>query len=107
MSEPMPALEPRTSPTMTPITVSARPVRSPPTSVNSMAGSITLKNTVTGEAPNARATTTRCGCTWRMPASTASVIGKNPSRKPKAILEAASRPKNSISEGYQTTAGTA
>ena len=34
-------------------------------------------------------------------------IGKNPSKNPKAIFEAASRPKKSISEGYQTTAGTA
>ena len=42
-----------------------------------------------------------------MPASTASAIGKKPSKKPKAIFEAASRPKNSMSEGYQTTAGTA
>ena len=60
-----------------------------------------------GRAPNARATVTRCGSTWRIPASTASVIGKKPSRNPKAIFDAASSPKNSISDGYQTTAGTA
>ena len=103
----MPLREPRISPTMTPITVSARPVRSPPTSVNSMAGIITLTNTTSGRAPNTRATVIMCGLTCRMPASTASVIGKNPSRNPNAILEASPRPKKSISDGYQTTAGTA
>ena len=92
---------------MTPITQSASPVRSPPTSVKSIDGSMTRTKTATAPAPYARATTTSCGFTWRIPASTASVIGKKPSRKPKAILEAASRPKNSIREGYQTTAGTA
>ena len=103
----MPDLLPSTSPTITPMTASASPVRSPPTSVNSMAGSVTLRKAVTPSAPNARATTSSWGFTWRMPASTASVIGKNPSRKPNAIFEAASRPKNSINDGYQTTAGTA
>ena len=107
MSAPMPLREPRISPTMTPITVRASPVRSPPTSVNSIAGSITLTNTTGGRAPNARATVIICGFTCRMPASTASVIGKKPSRKPKAIFEAAPSPKKSISDGYQTTAGTA
>ena len=72
-----------------------------------MAGIITFTKVVSGRAPNARATVTRCGFTWRMPASTASVIGKKPSRKPNAIFEAESRPKKSISDGYQTTAGTA
>jgi hypothetical protein len=47
------------------------------------------------------------GLTWRTPASTASVIGKKPSRKPKAIFEAASRLKKSMRDGYQTTAETA
>ena len=103
----MPAFEPRISPTTTPITHSASPVLSPPTSVKSIAGSITRRKTVTVPAPYARATTTSCGFTWRMPASTASAIGKKPSRKPKAIFEAASRPKKSMSDGYQTTAGTA
>ena len=103
----MPDLLPRISPTITPMTVRASPVRRPPTSVNSIAGRVTLRNAVRPSAPKARATTSSCGLTWRIPASTASVIGKKPSRKPNAIFEAASRPKNNMSEGYQTTAGTA
>src|SRR5207247_2184695 len=83
-SAPMPAFEPRISPTMTPITQSASPVRSPPTSVKSIDGSMTRTKTATAPAPYARATTTSCACTWRIPASTARVIGKKPSRKPKA-----------------------
>jgi len=92
---------------MTPITHSASPVRSPPTSVKSIEGNMTRRNTVTAPAPYARATVTNCGFTWRTPARTDRVIGKKPSRKPNAIFEAASRPKKSIREGYQTTAGTA
>ena len=103
----MPDLLPRISPTITPMTVSASPVRRPPTSVNSIAGSVTLRKAVRPSAPNARATTSICGLTCRMPASTARVIGKKPSRKPKAIFDAASRPKKSMSDGYHTTAGTA
>ncbi len=82
-------------------------MRSPPTSVNSMAGTITLSEHHRRPRAEARATAIMCGLTCRMPASTASVIGKKPSRNPKAILEASPRPKKSISDGYQTTAGTA
>src|SRR2546422_3853060 len=84
-----------------------RPVRKAPINVKSMPGTITFVKTVTDEAPKLRATVTRWAFTWRMPASTASVTGKKPSRKPKAILDAASRPKKSMSDGYQTTDGTA
>src|SRR5947199_238706 len=103
----MPAFEPRIAPTTPPITHSTSPVLSPPTSVKSIAGSMTRRKTVAVPAPYARATTTSWGFTCRMPARTASAIGKKPRRKPKAIFEAASRPKKSMSEGYQTTAGAA
>src|SRR6266446_1374520 len=56
MRAPMPAVEPRISPTMTPITHSASPVRSPPTSVKSIEGNMTRRKTVTALAPYARAT---------------------------------------------------
>src|SRR5437667_295275 len=46
MSAPIPRLLPRISPTITPTTASASAVRSPPTSVKSIAGTMTRPNTV-------------------------------------------------------------
>src|SRR6266436_6113882 len=57
MRAPMPAFEPRISPTMTPITHSASPVRSPPTSVKSIEGNMTRRKTVTARAYGASAVT--------------------------------------------------
>jgi hypothetical protein len=72
-----------------------------------MAGSTTRAKVVQGPAPNARATTRSWWSTDRSPVRTARTIGKNPSRKPKAIFDAGPRPKKSIREGYQTTLGIA
>ena len=75
--------------------------------VEAMAGSMTLRNSVHRPAPMDTATVMSVSGTWRMPASTESVTGKKPSRTPKAILEAGPRPRKSMSDGYQTTLGTA
>src|SRR5512132_1950708 len=63
MSAPIPAFAPRISPTMTPITHRASPVRRPPASVKSIEGSMTRPKTASVPAPYARATVTRCGST--------------------------------------------
>ena len=68
---------------------------------------MTLRKHVPGRAPIARATARSVRVTWRMPASTASTIGKKPSSTPKAIFDAGPRPKKSMSDGYHTTLGTA
>ena len=75
--------------------------------VEAIAGSMTLWKIVHGRAPIERATVTSVAGTWRIPASTESTIGKKPSSTPNAILDAGPRPKKSISDGYQTTLGTA